>query len=565
MLSSDNSHTELRALAFLFNIWDNLPIGCNVGSCTEPLHAARYQSELEFVFDDNEGLRWNVIVWLLSPPMWERYFCHWQPLVRAYYHRLLCWRVASVGPESDLLSSILQSNCNADARILLSQRLQTSYEKVAHAIELAKECKSMFPALEPAPPVVNRQLSIFVNPAVSGGGPPLAKVPMRVSSERNISGNNSINHLLPRVTSEGSLSSQHLHRVNPFDVFDDVAYSYPPMASPKDNLFSLGRELKPATDYLSHSVAETEEENSTKKKWSILRPHGLKKYFSSNNMRVSSAPTLPTETKKSMTSSSFVELKSVRSRTPSIKSSPKSVPKVSPTSSLTMSLIPPPPQLLRERPEINRPPFKFCIEYCEKTARKQFDLIFRKNQGIELETSQLRHPVKPRLPFDFDNKVDSTFFYSTAGTDVNDEEDDAYKTCASDESDSDDEFSTPAMGINDESAFDDITKAYDSNNEDSYETSSNPGADIVNSLLDEEKSQRIQFANGILGSPDQNTKADDSKYWRYAGRSLSEWALAVAQFEEFVRNRRTMAGVSRLEDLGVPFLVAEIPAKVLVG
>lgn len=52
--------------------------------------------------------------------------------------------------------------------------------------------------------------------------------------------------------------------------------------------------------------------------------------------------------------------------------------------------------------------------------------------------------------------------------------------------------------------------------------------------------------------------------WKYAGRALTEWACTVAEFEEFVRSRKTL-GVSRLEDIGVPFLVAELPAKLKAG
>jgi hypothetical protein len=215
MLSSDNCHTELRALAFLFNVWDNIPIGNGQG---RSIHRPPSEgSNLEFHVDDREGLRWSCTVWLLSPPMWKRYFCHWQPLVRAYYHRILCWRVASAGPESDLLSSILLSNYSADARELLARRLKYSYSRVARDATKARSLDAAGPAFEAAPPVVNRKLSIFLNPA--------ARSPPTFADNRNMNGGSAIT------------ASQHLHRVHAFDVFDDYAYSYPAMASSFDSLF----------------------------------------------------------------------------------------------------------------------------------------------------------------------------------------------------------------------------------------------------------------------------------------------------------------------------------------
>jgi hypothetical protein len=31
--------------------------------------------------------------WLLSEEVFVRFFTHWCPMVRAYYMRLLCWRI----------------------------------------------------------------------------------------------------------------------------------------------------------------------------------------------------------------------------------------------------------------------------------------------------------------------------------------------------------------------------------------------------------------------------------------------------------------------------------------
>ncbi|KAI5858550.1 hypothetical protein BZA05DRAFT_7073 [Tricharina praecox] len=68
MLGSVNNMTELRVLTFVYTIW--------------PMLVA-----------DDDRKRIVCIDWLLSEPMWDRLFCHWCPIVRAYYMRLMCWRL----------------------------------------------------------------------------------------------------------------------------------------------------------------------------------------------------------------------------------------------------------------------------------------------------------------------------------------------------------------------------------------------------------------------------------------------------------------------------------------
>ncbi|KAK9323637.1 hypothetical protein V1517DRAFT_345194 [Lipomyces orientalis] len=65
MLTSESSMTEVRTFALLYVLWDH------------------------FAWAEEFG----AIDWVLSEEVWNRYFCHWAPLVRAYYMRLICWRV----------------------------------------------------------------------------------------------------------------------------------------------------------------------------------------------------------------------------------------------------------------------------------------------------------------------------------------------------------------------------------------------------------------------------------------------------------------------------------------
>jgi hypothetical protein len=68
MMKSENNMTELRVISFVYTTWDILVA-------------------------DEERKKAVCMDWLLSEPIWNRFFCHWSPMVRAYYMRLLVWRL----------------------------------------------------------------------------------------------------------------------------------------------------------------------------------------------------------------------------------------------------------------------------------------------------------------------------------------------------------------------------------------------------------------------------------------------------------------------------------------
>ena len=78
MSQSQNTMSELRLLAFLYSIWSILTAD-----------EAR-----------KDGL---VLGWLIGEKMFTAYFHHWCPIIRAYYMRLLCWRVARCDEEASEL------------------------------------------------------------------------------------------------------------------------------------------------------------------------------------------------------------------------------------------------------------------------------------------------------------------------------------------------------------------------------------------------------------------------------------------------------------------------------
>lgn len=80
MMQSHNSLTEVRVFSFLFCVW-------GTWSVTEERKAGLC---LEF---------------LLFEPIFFHYFNHWSPMVRAYFHRLLCWRIGRYNGDPTPLDS----------------------------------------------------------------------------------------------------------------------------------------------------------------------------------------------------------------------------------------------------------------------------------------------------------------------------------------------------------------------------------------------------------------------------------------------------------------------------
>lgn len=80
MVQSHNSLTEIRVFSFLFCIWNTW------------VAAEERKAELCLGFLLHESLLYS-------------YFSHWSPMVRAYFQRLLCWRVARFNDDPTPLDS----------------------------------------------------------------------------------------------------------------------------------------------------------------------------------------------------------------------------------------------------------------------------------------------------------------------------------------------------------------------------------------------------------------------------------------------------------------------------
>jgi hypothetical protein len=80
MTLSQNSMTEVRLFSFLFSMW-------------KP-------------WTSNKERYYNLCSqFLLHDDYFYTYFSHWNPMVRAYFQRLICWRVARFSANPTLVES----------------------------------------------------------------------------------------------------------------------------------------------------------------------------------------------------------------------------------------------------------------------------------------------------------------------------------------------------------------------------------------------------------------------------------------------------------------------------
>jgi hypothetical protein len=78
MLESQNSMSEIRLFAFVYTTWN-------------------------MVANDERRKEHMCLEWLVTEDTFDKFFNHWCPMVRAYYMRLLCWRLCrDDGEASDL-------------------------------------------------------------------------------------------------------------------------------------------------------------------------------------------------------------------------------------------------------------------------------------------------------------------------------------------------------------------------------------------------------------------------------------------------------------------------------
>ncbi|KAI1269154.1 DUF1765-domain-containing protein [Xylariaceae sp. FL1019] len=103
ILDSGHTISEIRVLSLLFSLWDTI--------ASDPVRKARVLAE-----------------WLLTETTFDKLFNHWCPMIRAYFMRLLCWRICR--------DSGMASESDAKIYLLVFERLKTVW---AHYLWLKQD------------------------------------------------------------------------------------------------------------------------------------------------------------------------------------------------------------------------------------------------------------------------------------------------------------------------------------------------------------------------------------------------------------------------------------------
>ncbi|AEO65992.1 288cb265-1fd8-4178-9ff6-ab896c2eaad0 [Thermothielavioides terrestris] len=128
IMDSNNTMSEIRILSFLFSVWDAITA---------------------------DPVRKEVLCldWLLSEEVFAKFFNHWCPMVRAYYMRLLCWRICRDSG----------SNNEVDLKIFLvaSQRLRTIWSHYLWLKQDAEAKGRIQPSTAPSSPAPGKRFLII--------------------------------------------------------------------------------------------------------------------------------------------------------------------------------------------------------------------------------------------------------------------------------------------------------------------------------------------------------------------------------------------------------------------
>jgi hypothetical protein len=127
MVQSHNTTTEIRLYALLYSLWQPITI--------DPDRKANICSSF-----------------LLEPAFFQSRFNHWCPMVRAYYMRLLCWRVARY--DGDEIGG------DTETYELLSNHLFKTYSHFLYLRQNAQEKELQLPSTSPCNPAPGRRLLI---------------------------------------------------------------------------------------------------------------------------------------------------------------------------------------------------------------------------------------------------------------------------------------------------------------------------------------------------------------------------------------------------------------------
>lgn len=197
MLQSQNSMTEVRLCAFLYSMWSTIT-------------------------SDEARRRETCLNWLLAEDTFHSNFNHWCPMVRAFYMRLVVWKIARLsGSESDTNIAILEA---------LDFRLQQVHRIFLYIQENAQRKHLAAPSTAPCSPAPGRCLEIIRNDSQMAPGGSF-------------------------LTFDAILSSASTSKANPYERHNAQALVYPSNTS---------QQRKSAED-------TSKSQESGKKRWHLLK------------------------------------------------------------------------------------------------------------------------------------------------------------------------------------------------------------------------------------------------------------------------------------------------------
>ncbi|OWB80784.1 hypothetical protein B5S32_g5087 [[Candida] boidinii] len=121
LILSENTTCALKSLSTLFQIWEYIPnhlpikpLDTHIDNDINKPNQNIKNNIRVWISNPNESIRFNLSCWLLSISTWKLLFCHWLPLVRSYYMRLICWRLLGIRTllSDENLSNLIELNNN---------------------------------------------------------------------------------------------------------------------------------------------------------------------------------------------------------------------------------------------------------------------------------------------------------------------------------------------------------------------------------------------------------------------------------------------------------------------
>ncbi|KAF7562768.1 hypothetical protein G7046_g1361 [Stylonectria norvegica] len=128
ILGSFNTMSEVRMMSFIFAIWDAIA-------------------------KDPQRKEALCVEWLLTEENFDAFFNHWCPMVRAYYHRLLCWRICrDTGRANEVDGKLF---------LLVATRLRTVWSHYLYQKQTAEGEGRFPPSTAPVLPAPGKKFMII--------------------------------------------------------------------------------------------------------------------------------------------------------------------------------------------------------------------------------------------------------------------------------------------------------------------------------------------------------------------------------------------------------------------